>query len=139
MKIRIIRAFFSLAACMAGFALFIRFPDLDIKILGIGYHRYFLFHSAILPVIGFFFLQKVKSSSSLKSVLTGFFCGMSLSIGFHLALDVFQTAAVKFPLIGSLVDGTSVDDRLWEGTNALVSISLGYYFARNLYTGVKVK
>jgi len=32
---------------------------------------------------------------------------------------------VKFPFVGSLIDGTSLDDRLWLLANAVASLALG--------------
>jgi hypothetical protein len=45
--------------------------------------------------------------------------GFSLGLGFHLLEDTFQTKAVMFPVINSLVDGTSLDDRLCRHCSAL--------------------
>ena len=45
------------------------------------------------------------------------------AIGCHLTVDAFQTKAVLFPEIGSLVEGTLVDDNIWLLSNALYSVT----------------
>ena len=97
-----------------------RFPDWDIRLLGIGKHRYFLFHSSILPLLALWGSRKIRNVAVLGFLAMTFVVGFLIGVGVHLVTDIFQTKAVMFPFIGSLVDGTSVDDRLWEGGNALV-------------------
>ncbi|RKX78064.1 MAG: hypothetical protein DRP87_07295 [Spirochaetes bacterium] len=133
MKLNIIKAFFLLGAVIIGFVIFIPFPDYDIRLLGIGEHRNFLFHSSFLPVLGFVFLRKSRSRSYIFTIIQGFTMGICLAIGLHLFLDTFQSAAVKFIFIGSLVDGTSLDDRLWLGINSIVSMIIAFYFGSNIY------
>ncbi len=96
-------------AIAAGSLLGYGIPDLDIRLLGIGYHRYFLFHSAFLPI-----LLAIYTPKALRTLAAG----IALGLGCHLFTDLFQYKAVIFPFIGSLVKGTSLDDRLWEGANA---------------------
>ena len=43
----------------------------------------------------------------------------AFAIGCHLTIDVFQPKSVVFPGIGSLVDGTMVDDNVWLFGNAI--------------------
>ncbi len=109
---------------IAGVAIFaavtFRFPDLDIKLLGIGKHRYFLFHSAIVPLLVLWISRSLQQIAIVGFILTIFIGGFLAGVGVHLVTDVFQTAPVKFPFVGSLIDGTSIDDRLWEGINAIV-------------------
>ncbi len=97
-----------------------RFPDLDIKLLGIGKHRYFLFHSAIVPLAIVWLYRKMMHVSVIGFIAVTFAVGFLTGVGIHLVTDVFQTTRIIFPFIGSLIDGTSVDDRLWEGGNALI-------------------
>jgi hypothetical protein len=97
-----------------------RFPDLDIRFLGIGKHRHFLFHSAIVPLITLRVLKPIRRISFLNVIVTAAAIGFLVGIGVHLFTDVFQTKSVYFPFIGSLIDGTSIDDRLWEGGNSLI-------------------
>ncbi|HUV07501.1 MAG TPA: hypothetical protein VMX75_07210 [Spirochaetia bacterium] len=139
MRIKTGKSVFAVASFVAGFVLFLRFPDLDIRLLGIGYHRYFLFHSAIIPVLGLVLLRKHDIKNHVVFLFYGFLCGLSLSIGFHLLLDVFQPAAVKFPFVGSLIDGTSIDDRVWEGINSLVCMGIGLHSSKALLKGLAVK
>ena len=96
-----------------GAVVLFRFPDLDIALLGIGNHRYFLFHSAILPIVVWLV---VRRRGPLALAVAAAF---ALGVGAHLVTDVFQYKNVVFPWAGTLVRGMSVDDRLWEGGNAV--------------------
>src|ERR1035437_9070261 len=105
-----------------GLAHGLSFPDLDISLLGIGYHRFFLFHSALgLVALRYFYRQWVEKqaypdrwASRVKRKAVGALLGsFAVGVGIHLAIDVFQPKAVIFPFIGSLVDGTLVDDNIW--------------------------
>jgi hypothetical protein len=117
----VFRARFGLfvAASVLGAALCFRFPDLDIRLLGIGFHRYFLFHSAILPALLLALLhplRRVRFAVVAACVVSAF----ALGVGAHLFVDAFQSKSVVFPFARTLVRGTSVDDRLWEGGNAAI-------------------
>ena len=112
-----------------------RFPDLDIRLLGIGKHRYFLFHSAIVPLGALWAARKLQNISILGYLTTAFAIGFLAGVGIHLLTDVFQYKAVMFPFIGSLIDGTSIDDRLWEGGNALVCFSAAWKTGRHTISG----
>lgn len=112
-------------AAQAGY----QFPDLDIAHLGIGAHRYFLYHSGI----GVWVLKKLhqaamayvgESSGSLgdlvvRKILGVALGGVAFGVGVHLLLDTLDPKAVIFPFFGSLVDATLVDDRVWLLANAL--------------------
>ena len=106
------------------------FPDLDIKLLGIGRHRYFLFHSAILPLAAVRIFRPLNRSGVLRFLLLVLLMGFLTGVGVHLVTDIFQYKAVIFPFIGSLVDGTSADDRIWTAVNAILCFAsagtLGY-------------
>lgn len=115
-----------------GIALFIRFPDLDIRLLGIGAHRNFLFHSVLLVAALFFLVRGLDARKGLNLFLMSVVAGCGLGIGAHLLADVFQSHPVKFPFIGSLVGGTSMDDRLWLGLNSLGSALLSLAIFRKL-------
>jgi hypothetical protein len=108
-----------LAAVVAGAVLCYRFPDLDIPLLGIGNHRYFLFHSAIVPIAAWVALRPARRARG-RLIAAGLAASFALGVGVHLFTDVFQSKSVVFPFIGTLVRGTSLDDRLWEGANAAV-------------------
>ena len=112
-----------------------RFPDWDIRLLGIGKHRYFLFHSSIVPLLALWGARKLRDVSMVGFLATSFVVGFLVGVGVHLVTDVFQTKAVMFPFIGSLVDGTSVDDRLWEGGNALVCFGSAWRSGRKQIRG----
>ena len=137
MMIKIVKLIFAFVTALCGFLLFLRFPDLDIKLLGIGAHRNFLFHSAILPGLGYFFLRKSDLRNIVVFSVCAFCSGMSFTLGIHFLSDTFQKAAVKFPFFGSLIDGTSIDDRLWLGINALLCILVTYRIGKRVYVEIK--
>ena len=120
-KTKIFPLFIGLCSAVFAFVSFIKFPDLDISILGIGWHRFFLFHSAVLPVLMYFIIKKRDFIRLFRLLLNGFCLGLSLAIGVHLFSDMFQSKPVMFPFVHSLVNGTSVDDRLWLATNSILS------------------
>lgn len=110
-------------------------PDLDISLLGIGNHRFFLFHSALgLVALRYFYNKWVESHSDRTGVLrrfgekvAGFALGTyAMGVGVHLMIDVFQPKAVIFPFIGSLVNGTLVDDNIWLMGNSLWAFKIGH-------------
>ncbi len=111
-----------------GLAEGISLPDMDISLLGIGRHRFFLFHSA-LPLLVLRLLYKrwirgmddeSRPLSGLKKKVTGALVGgCALGVAVHLTVDVFQPKSVIFPFLGSLAEGTLVDDNIWLMGNAL--------------------
>lgn len=115
-----------LVLVLIGAALFYPFPDIDIRLLGIGNHRYFFFHSAILPLLLFAFVKR-KDSTWIWNSINGILCAFALGIGIHLIVDVFQSKSVVFPFAKTLIRGTSIDDRLWEGINGV----LCFFVSRN--------
>ncbi len=131
--IKIVKLIFAFVTALFGFLLFMRFPDLDIKLLGIGAHRNFLFHSAILPALGYFLLRKSDLRNIAIFSVCAFCGGMSFTLGIHFLSDTFQKAAVKFPFFGSLVDGTSIDDRLWLGINSFLCLLVTYRLGKRVY------
>lgn len=107
-----------------------KFPDKDISILGIANHRFFLFHSAI----GVYILKKVYDnyllhisstkkndniSNIVKKAAGTALSGFAAGVGIHLLVDVFQPKSIVFPFIGSLIDGTLIDDSIWLLSNSL--------------------
>lgn len=109
-------------------------PDLDISILGIGNHRFFLFHSAIgLLALRYFYKKWLESQSDRAGFLRRFgekVAGVALGtyamgVGVHLMVDVFQPKAVIFPFFGSLLDGTLIDDNIWLMGNSLWAFKIG--------------
>jgi hypothetical protein len=107
------------ALVAAGAVLSFGFPDLDIRLLGIRYHRYFLFHSAAAPVAVLLALRPGRRHGGVFAA-AALAAAFALGVGAHLVTDTFQSKSVVFPFVGNLVRGTSLDDRLWEGANALV-------------------
>ena len=119
------RSILFLLAAAAGAALCFKFPDLDIPLLGIRNHRYFLFHSAILPAL-LWLAVRSRVSRRLGVLWAGTAAAFALGVGAHLVTDTFQTTRVVFPFVGNLVRGTSLDDRLWEGANAAACGALAW-------------
>ena len=115
-------------------------PDWDISTLGIGYHRFFLFHSAIgLAVLRRFHRQwqahLAQTDNSLagrvKQKLAGALLGAGAAgVGLHLLVDVFQPKSIVFPFFGSLIEGTLVDDNLWLLGNSLWAFKI----SRDVFT-----
>jgi hypothetical protein len=123
------------------------FPDLDISLLGIGYHRFFLFHSALgLVGLRYFYRQWLEKqmepdrwANRVKRKISGALLGgFAVGVGVHLAIDVFQPKAVVFPFFGSLVDGTLVDDDIWLIANSLWAFKIAHdVFALSLADELK--
>jgi len=104
-------------------------PDADISILGIGSHRYFIFHSAIgLAILRHFYRKWHKSGKDglVKKASGALIGGLAVGVGLHLASDAFHPKAVIFPFFGSLVDGTLVDDNIWLLANSIWAFRIGY-------------
>lgn len=130
-------------ASLVGLSQGIVMPDLDISLVGIGSHRFFLFHSGLVVwgleqlYLRYYRQMELDVSSSplmagpsiaayrnharrvLMKVAGGLLGAVAIGVGVHLVLDVFQPKAVIFPVIGSLLDGTLVDDNIWLLGNAL--------------------
>lgn len=92
------------------------FPDLDIKLLGIGGHRNPLFHSGLLFFF-LLFLMRRHPSILLHTLVSGFGVG----IASHLLWDLFDYADVRWLPGGTL-------DRLWLGVNGLLCLILARVF-----------
>lgn len=109
-------------------------PDLDISILGIQNHRYFLFHSAIgLAMLRYFYRAWINRElatgpvqRSAQKVTGAILGGVALGVAVHLAIDVFQPKSVVFPFFGSLVEGTLIDDNLWLLGNSLWAFKIAH-------------
>lgn len=109
-------------------------PDWDIPLLGIGNHRYFIFHSAIgLVVLRYFYkqwlsqLEENSMSNNIKKKVSGALLGsLAFGVGVHLAVDVFQPKSIVFPFFGSLIDGTLVDDNIWLLGNSLWAFKISH-------------
>ena len=130
------KSFFKLSLIIitgiTGLSVSLKFPDLDIKILGIGMHRFFLFHSAFFPLVFYMTARLILKPTGIPGlILSGFCAAFAAGTGIHLLTDVFQSKAVIFPFIGSLVDGTSLDDRLWLLGNALACLVFSFILYRH--------
>ncbi len=116
-----------------GFKLGVGFPDNDIRIIGIGNHRYFLFHSGISVYIfkkmyDAYIMRSTKKGKPdkfVEKIIGVLIAGGAFGTGVHLLTDVFQPKSVVFPFFGSLVDGTLIDDDIWLLGNALWCFKLG--------------
>jgi hypothetical protein len=113
------------------FSSVVKLPDLDIKLLGIGWHRYFLFHSAIgVWILQQFFdtyneyLDNKEHPGSVKKIFGAIGAGASAAIGLHLLKDgafgYFEgekSVVFGFPGIfkrNTLIKGTYIDDNIWS-------------------------
>ena len=111
-------------------------PDADISLLGIGNHRFFLFHSAIgLEILKRLYNnwnsnasgEEANPSALTIKIITGVLLGgYAAGVGIHLALDAVSPKAVIFPVIGSLIDGTLIDDDIWLAANSAWAFSISY-------------
>ena len=82
------------AVVIITFPFFLKFPDVDIRILGIGWHRFFLFHSAAFPLMLYLPVRKMKMESVIGICISGGSMSLSGGVGIHLFSDVPQTKAV---------------------------------------------
>ncbi|HPQ71345.1 MAG TPA: hypothetical protein PKW95_19615 [bacterium] len=114
----------------AGFA----FPDKDISLLGIGNHRFFLFHSGVavwmMRKVYEAQLARTGNSKLLRDRVVNKIVGVAagaaaFGVGCHLFVDIFQPKSIVFPFFGSLVTGTLVDDDLWLLANGLWCFKMG--------------
>jgi hypothetical protein len=103
-------------------------PDHDITMLGIGHHRYFLYHSAasalILRKLFVAYQRRMGRTEGVEPTLSdkvagGLLGSLAVGVGIHLGIDVVQPKAVIFPFFGSLISGTLVDDNVWLLANSL--------------------
>ncbi|KAB2851102.1 MAG: hypothetical protein F9K42_05380 [Ignavibacterium sp.] len=109
------------------------FPDSDISLLGIGNHRFFLFHSALeLVALRYLYkkwiekLDEDKFKDRVTTKVTGALLGsFSMGVGIHLTIDLFQPKSIVFPFFGSLINETLVDDNIWLLGNSLWAFKIG--------------
>ncbi len=114
------------------------FPDADIRLLGIRYHRFFLFHSAIVPIALYLLISRIPRGPVLQ-IARLFLSGFSLGVAVHLLTDVVPRKAVNFLVAGTLVPGTYVDDRLWIIGNMLLGFGLVYLVFRKYRDEERIK
>ena len=119
---------FSIIAAIPSFF----FPDLDIKVLGIRYHRFFLFHSVIIPYVIFLLVWKIKNKliGNISLIIAS---GFSLGISIHLFTDLFGKKTINFFFINTLVYGTYADDFLWLMINMVLGFLLVYIVFRRYF------
>jgi hypothetical protein len=110
------------------------FPDSDISLLGIKYHRFFLFHSAIIPFALYPLFLKIRRRAFVR-IASIFLSGFSLGVGAHLLTDVIPRKTVNFLVVNTLIPGTYWDDRLWiVGNMVLGFILVGLSFKKYYQT-----
>lgn len=120
------------AVGLAGYTGFSGFPDRDIALLGIGSHRFFLFHSGAAikglekMYMNWYELDDRNTIERMAKKVVGVALGgAAIGMGVHLLSNTLNPKAVIFPLIGSLVDGTMVDDTLWLLANSIWCFKMG--------------
>ena len=118
---------------VAGAAAFAGFPDIDIKILGIGWHRFFLTHSVFIPFVLYLLYRMTYLRYKVRSFLGGVVTGSAAATGIHLITDVIPRKPVRFLFFGNLWYGSYLDDRLWIIVNALLCIWIAYRGVRKLF------
>ena len=110
------------------------FPDKDISLLGIGNHRFFLFHSgvAVWMMRKVYEAQLARTGDSrllrdrVVNKIVGVAAGTAaFGVGCHLFVDILQPKSIVFPFLGSLVQGTLIDDDLWLLANGLWCFKMG--------------
>ena len=112
-------------------------PDLDIRLLGIGWHRYFLFHSAAAAWLLREFarsystwVQRDPTAPRLQKVVAAIAAGGAVGIALHLLKDALidgdKTVVFGIPglRLNTLVPGTHVDDDLWLVANGLWALRI---------------
>jgi hypothetical protein len=111
------------------------FCDLDTKILGIGWHRYFIFHSALGAYFSQKFLKQYESFKKggrkgiIEKITGGLLAAGAFGIGVHLLADgsfglIDGQKSVVFGVPGlfktnTLIPGTYLDDNLYLLGNSL--------------------
>jgi hypothetical protein len=132
---RLIKTSVLLPAGFMGLVSGFGFPDSDISMLGIGNHRFFLFHSAagilVLRYLYRLWMQRVEDpgawTSRVQRKLGGVLVGaFAVGVGLHLAVDLFRPKSIVFPFAGTLVGGTLVDDNIWPLANCVWAFKIGY-------------
>ncbi len=113
-------------------------PDKDIKILGIGAHRNFAFHSVLAAIFGRLIIRFLRrfadcmseegflneqDAAVIQHCLLAAQGGVSVGVAAHLAIDgtIQGSKAVLFGDWGSLVNGTLLDDKAWLLVNAFAA------------------
>ncbi len=127
-----IRTVILLLLLIAGIVVFFKFPDLDISLLGIGKHRHFLFHSAFFPAAVYLLIGSIFKRTIVITISMAISMAFAFAIGIHLLTDLFQFKAIYFPIIGNLVYGTSLDDKIWLGANVLGCMRVSFLSYRKM-------
>jgi hypothetical protein len=125
----LIEAAFILPVSYIGLSTGLVFCDAYIPFLGMGWHRYFLFHSALSAYLGQQLLRKYDSFRNkapkgvMEKITGGFLASGSFGIGVHLLADGLfglidgqKTVVFGIPgifKINTLIRGTYLDDNIY--------------------------
>jgi hypothetical protein len=121
------REFAVSAACATvAFILFSKVPGYDRLI---GAEENFALHSALIPVAVALALRPRWIARPVVFVLMSVALGCSVAIGVRLFFEAIDPPVIVFPLIGSLVADSLLDERVWLVTNGIISLvlALGFY------------
>jgi hypothetical protein len=110
---------------LIGSTIFYFFPDLDISLLTIKYHRFFLFHSVIIPYLLYILLIRFRTKLPTIIATIVLSC-ITFGISVHLITDIVPRKTVNFIIVNTLIEGTYVDDMLWIILNMLLGFLLVY-------------
>ncbi len=127
-----IKTLILLLLLIAGVAIFFKFPDLDISLLGIGKHRHFLFHSAFFPAAVYLLIRSIFKRKIFITILMAISMAFAFAIGIHLVTDLFRFKTIYFPIIGNLVYSTSLDDKIWIGANVIGCMHVSFLSYRKI-------
>jgi hypothetical protein len=93
----------SIVINVVGELAFFPFPDVDIKLFGVARHRFFLFHSAIIPYVFSHIAERIARADIPKIILYSLRGSFSTAVDAHLFIDIFQSKSVHFLVVSTLV------------------------------------
>ena len=117
----------ALLALMVGLRLGIWFPDVDQRIEFL-LHRSIVTHGLILPVV----LVAIASLSESR-VIRWFTIGFCLSVGVHLAFDLFPRAWTGYALVSVPIHGwiSELVSRVWIGGSVITCFYVSMRLAKS--------
>ena len=103
-------------------------PELDVVLLGEQGRGFFLFYSAVVPVVLLMINSWLEESGLITRLLAAGACmGVGVSLAIRLATEVFKPAPfIVFPFFGVLIEQTVADERAWLVANALVAALVAF-------------
>lgn len=106
-------------------------PDWDILLFNMNWHRFFISHSALLPILLFAWLWNKNFGISLRLLIIG----VSIGLGSHLIWDAITgsllTPIVFIPYLFSI---TGYLAKCWLIFNGFILFLLPYYLQNNQKT-----